>query len=118
MGSGFFSAPKSGSARGPLVADMPGAGCVAGMAGGASAAGAAGAAAWVGFASVAAGASVAGVWAETAVGGAGATAPTGSGARECQYVGTGERAMVGYNILDVASLTSATGAASSFLGSS
>jgi hypothetical protein len=88
---------------------------VAGMAGGASAAGAATS---VGFASVAAGASVAGVWAETAVGGAGATAPTGSGARERQYVGTGGGAMVGYNILDVASLTSATGAASSFLGSS
>ena len=91
---------------------------MAGMAGGASAAGAAGAAASVGFASVAAGASLAGVWAETAVGGAGATAPTGSGAGECQYVGTGGRVMVGCNILDVASLTSATGAASSFLGSS
>lgn len=60
-GSGFCSAPKSGSSSGPLVADIPGAGLVVGIsgrsAGGAGAAAwAGGAAAWVGFASVAAGA--------------------------------------------------------------
>lgn len=94
-GSAFSSAPKSGSSKGPLVADMPGAGFVVGTAGisaeGAGAAGSAvGAVASVGLASVAAGASVEGVWAETAVGGAGATAPAGSGAesgsRQCMDI--------------------------------
>lgn len=33
VGSGFCSAPKSGSSKGPLVADMPGAGFVVGIAG-------------------------------------------------------------------------------------
>ena len=33
VGSGFCSVPKSGSSKGPLVADMPGASFVVGIAG-------------------------------------------------------------------------------------
>jgi hypothetical protein len=69
-GSSFAgSALKSGSAKGPLVALMPGAGVVVGIAGGTSFP--------AGFASVEV---VVADGGDAAVGGAGATAPAGSGA--------------------------------------